>query len=269
MMRKLVLAAVLAVSVCACAPKPRLVILHCNDTHSHLEPERGGQLPGHGGAIERAAFVDSVRKANGADKVLLVHAGDFNQGSSYYSELGGSVEVNIVNALRYDVMTFGNHEFDNGIEDLGKRVKQIEVPLVCANLDLSIFPDFESVKPYVILERNGMRIGVIGLEADLSTNVSKIISSRIPVFDPVEVTNKWADLLKNEEKCDLVMLLSHQGYEEDQQIVSQSRNLDLVIGGHTHTFVDDFVYVSDLDGREVPVVTDGCWGLQMGEIRIY
>lgn len=268
-MRRIALLAASLLLLSACASEPRLVILHTNDTHSHLEAERGGILAGHGGAIERAAFVDSVRAAMGEDRVLLVHAGDFNQGSSYFSEFGGDVEVSIVNAMGYDCITLGNHEFDNGIEDLGRRLTMINCPVVCANLDLSPFVDFKAVTPYAIIEKAGMKIGIIGLEADLTTNVSKATSSRIPQLDPVEVTDKWACYLKRELKCDLVILLSHQGYEEDQAIAASTHCLDIVIGGHTHTFVDDMVEIKDLDGHAVKVVTDGCWGLEMGEIKVW
>lgn len=258
----------LLAAACLCACGPRLVILHTNDTHSHLDPVRSGEWAGKGGAIERAAFVDSVRARHGDDKVLLLHAGDWNQGSSYFSELGGALELDVVNALRYDAVALGNHEFDNGIEDLQERVKKLNVPVVCANLDLSSFELGELVKPYVVVNKGRMKIGIIGLDADLTSNVSKVTSSRIPQLDPVTVTLRWADYLKHDEKCDFVILLSHQGYKEDHQIASSVRNVDLVVGGHSHTFVDDFEYVKDLDGRQVPIITDGCWGIEMGEITI-
>ena len=255
-----------AAALCSCGP--RLVILHTNDTHSHFDPLRSGDRSGHGGVIERAAFIDSVRSRHGDGKVLLLHAGDWNQGSSYYSELGGSLELDVINAMRYDAVALGNHEFDNGIENLQERLSKLDVPVVCANLDLSPFELGSLVKPYVIIQKGRMKVGVIGLEADLTTCVSKTISSRIRQLDPVEVTLKWADFLKNEQKCNLVILLSHQGYKEDHEIASAVRNVDLIIGGHSHTFVEDFDYVEDLDGCRVPIVTDGCWGLEMGEITI-
>lgn len=270
MIRKILLFVAVALAAYSCSSEPKLVILHTNDTHSHYEPVRSGADAGRGGVIERAAFVDSVRNAVGEDKVLLLHAGDFSQGTSYFSELGGQLEPKIINALRYDCVTLGNHEFDNGIEDLAGRLSQLgNTCVVSANIDLSQFSLSEYVKPYAIIRKGGMKIGIIGLEANLLANVSATISSRIPQLDNVEVTNKWADYLKNTEKCDLVILLSHIGYDEDQQLVPQTRNLDIVIGGHSHTFVDDFVYVKDLDGREVPIITDGCFGLEMGEIKIY
>ena len=257
--------AILAAAAALCACGPKLVIVHTNDTHSHLDPLRDGT----GGIIERAAFIDSVRKADGADKVLLLHAGDFDQGTSYYSQLHGRLEVEMVNAMGYDAITLGNHEFDDGIEDLTERMKNIKCPVVCANLDLSSFELGEYVKPYCIVQKGKMKIGIIGLEADISTCVAKTVSSRIPQLDPVEVTNKWADYLRNEEHCDMVILLSHQGWDEDHANAASIKGVDLVVGGHSHTFVDGFSYAEDASGKEVPIITDGCWGLEMGIIKIW
>ena len=167
-------------------------------------------------------------------------------------------------------MALGNHEFDNGIEDLTERLKMVrpETKFVCANVDLSPFELGEYVKPYAIVQRGGMKIGVIGLESDLSTNVSKTISSRMQQLDSVEETNRWADYLHDTEKCDMIILLSHLGYTEDQKLVPQSCWLDLVVGGHSHTFVDGMLYLKDSRGRKVPVITDGCWGLEMGQVNV-
>jgi len=259
-------AALLAVSACQ---QPKLVILHTNDTHSHFEPLRGGADDGVGGVIERAAFVDSVRTVYGEDRVLLLHAGDFSQGSPYFTELKGTLEPLVINDFAYDCVTLGNHEFDNDIEALTERLKMLDgTPVVCANLDLSPFELGEYVKPYAILERAGLKIGIIGLEADISTSVTRTVSSRMQQLDNVEVTNRWADYLHETEKCDLVILLSHAGYDVDQEIVPETRWVDLVIGGHTHTFVDDFLYVENARGKEVPIITDGKWGLEMGQINV-
>ena len=259
-------AALLALSACN---RPKLVILHTNDTHSHFEPIRGGEDNGRGGVIERAAFVDSIRTVYGKDHVLLLHAGDFSQGSPYFTELGGVLEMNTINDFAYYCVTLGNHEFDNDIEALTERVKMLkDTKVVCANLDLSPFELGEYVKPYAILQRAGLKIGVIGLESDISTAVTKTVASRMQQLDNVEVTNRWADYLHDTEKCDLVILLSHAGYDVDQLIVPQTRWVDLVIGGHTHTFVDDFLYVKNARGKDVPIITDGKWGLEMGQINV-
>ena len=262
-MKRIIAIIAAAAALCACGPK--LVIVHCNDTHSHFDPLRDGR----GGIIERAAFVDSVRKAEGADKVLLLHAGDFDQGTSYYTQMHGRLEVDIINAMGYDAVALGNHEFDDGIEDLASRVKDIKCPVLCCNLDLSSFELGQYVKPYAIVNKGGMKIGIIGLEADISTCVAKTTVSRIPQLDPVEETNRWSDYLHNEEQCDFVILLSHQGYEEDQVNASRIRGIDLVVGGHTHTFVNDFVYVEDPNGYSTPIITDGCWGLEMGVVKVW
>lgn len=268
-MKKIFLISAAVLMTLSACQQQTLVIIHTNDTHSHLEPERGGRDAGHGGCIERAAFIDSVREARGERNVLLLHAGDFNQGSSYFSELGGEVEVNVVNDMKYDAITLGNHEFDNGIEDLTARLKKLKTTkVVCANLDLRGFEMEEVVKPYTILKRAGKKIGIIGLETDIRRVVSAQISSRIPLLDNEEVTNRWSDYLKNTEKCDLVILLSHLGYQEDLAFIPHTHNIDLLIGGHSHTFVDDFVYVEDADGKKVPIITDGRWGLELGEIEV-
>lgn len=268
--RILLMSAVLVAVLGSCERQPRLVIIHTNDTHSHLEPIRSGVDAGKGGAIERAAFVDSVRNAVGEDRVLLLHAGDFSQGTSYFSELGGRLEPKIINGLRYDCVALGNHEFDNGIEDLTERLAMLQgTKVVSANIDVSQFELSKYVQPYAIIEKAGLKIGIIGLESNLSSNVSASISSRIPQLDNVEVTNRWADYLHDIEKCDMIILLSHVGYEGDQALVPNTRHIDLVVGGHSHTFVDDLIYVEDLDGRKVPIITDGCFGIEMGEVRFY
>ena len=260
------IACLIAVVLCAACARPELVILHTNDTHSHLEPVRGGSEDGLGGVLERAAFIDSVRNACGEENVLLLHAGDFNQGSSYFSEFGGIVEVDLVNALRYDCLTLGNHELDNGLEDLFERIKRIESPVVCANIDFSPFGMDEYIKPYVILQKAGRRIGIIGLEANLEGMISRTTYDRISQIPADEAVNRWSSEIR--DSTDFLIVLSHQGYEEDHQLAALTHGVDLIIGGHSHTFVEDIDYVKDADGRKVGIVTDGCWGLQMGMVRV-
>ena len=266
-MRKCVVLPVLALLFCACTPK--LVILHTNDTHSHFEPLRSGADAGKGGCIEMAAYIDSVRAANGEDRVLLLHAGDFGQGTSYFSELGGTLEIEMLNALRFDCVTLGNHEFDNGIEDLAERLKSLECPCVCANLDLSSFELGQYVQPCAVIERGGFRIGIIGLESDISTNVLKTVSSRIPQLDNVAEVNRWADYLHRDRKCDMIILLSHLGWSGDMELVPQTRWIDIVVGGHSHTSISEPAVARDSRGRKVTVVSDGSWGLNMGELTVY
>ena len=251
----------------------RLTILHFNDTHSHLEPERGGEYAGMGGAIERAACRDSVVKADGKKNVLLLHAGDYGQGTSYFTVLGGDVEIDLINALKYDCVTLGNHEFDNGVDELARRLAKVKCPVVCANYDFSQLEMGKYVQPYAIIKKAGMKIGIIGLMPDITTLVSRDVSSRIPAFDNAEVVNKWAAFLREEQKCDLVIALTHIGYEgeayTDFMLVSRTRGLDMVVGGHSHTFINEPGYCKNLDGKLIPIVQDGCWGLEMGNMKVY
>ena len=184
-MKRIVLFVICALALCSCTARKNLVILHVNDTHSHFEALRGDSLAGHAGCIERAAYVDSVRRAVGEDNVLLLHAGDFSQGSSYFTIFGGNLEIDVLNSMKYDCVTLGNHEFDNGIEDLTERLTRLQCPAVCCNLDFSAFELGDVVKPFTIIERGGMKIGIIGVITDISSVVSKTISSRIQQLDPV------------------------------------------------------------------------------------
>ena len=251
----------------------RLTIVHFNDTHSHVEPERSGDNVGHGGIIERAAYRDSVIKADGKKNVLLLHAGDYSQGTSYFTVLKGDLEIDLINALKYDCVTLGNHEFDNGVDELARRLANLNCPVVCANYDFSALEMGKYVKPCTVIKKAGMRIGIIGLMPDISTLVSKETSSKIPAFDNAEVVNKWAVYLREEEKCDLVIALTHIGYEDepytDFRLVKNTRGIDIVVGGHSHTFIKEPAYENNLDGVPVPIVQNGCWGLEVGNMKVY
>ena len=262
--------ALLAVTAVPARQKHDLVILHVNDTHSHLDPERNGS----GGVIERAAFADSVRKAEGRRNVLLLHAGDFEQGTPYFTLLKGDLECNLLNAMEYDCVTLGNHEFDNGIEELGRRLALIKCPIVCANYDFSPFEMGKYIKPWTIVRKAGMKIGIIGILCNLDGMVSKETSSRIPQLDAVKVVNQHAAYLKDIERCDLVILLSHAGYTgyegdetlNDRALVPQISNVDCIVGGHSHTKLREPGFVNDATGRPVPIVQDWCFGREVGKI---
>lgn len=258
---------------CGKTEKHHLVILHLNDTHSHLEPISTGEYGGLGGLIERAAYIDSVRQAEGAENVLLLHAGDFVQGSSYFTEFKGASEVAALNGLKYDAITLGNHEFDNGLEAMGEMLSGVEAPVVVCNYDFSPFEAGKYIKPYVVVEKAGLKIGIIGTTCDLKSVVSPETYNRIPENDFVSTIQKWADELR--PQCDLVIVLSHLGYEEhspgeltDPMLIQATRNIDLVVGGHSHTFLDELPYYKNLDGKMIPVVQDGCWGVNVGKLDI-
>lgn len=250
-----------------------LVIIHMNDTHSHLEPERKGELRGHGGVVERAAYIDSVRNAVGKKNVLLLHAGDWNQGTSYYTKFNGYLEVDILNTMKYDAISLGNHEFDNGIEDLAARVEKMKAPVLCANYDFTGTALEKCIKPYTIVRRAGKKIGIFSVITDLSRVVSSEVISTMKKMDYITVSNKWARYLKEEKKCDIVIALTHIGYDNDKRssdvlLAGSTRNIDIIVGGHSHTFLEKITYIPNLDGKKIPIVQNGCWGLNYAELRV-
>ena len=245
-----------------------LTILHVNDTHSHIDPQRSGDYKGRGGVIEQAAYIDSVRCADGKRNVLLVHAGDFSQGTSYFTELGGNIEIDVLNALRFDVVTLGNHEFDNGIEELSRRLKNLEAEVVCANYDFEGTALDGLVKPYTIIRRGGKKIGIIGLLTDIMEVVDADIARMLTYQEPSQVVNRLSGYLKEEKDCDMVICLSHLGYGEDKELAASIRNVDIIVGGHSHTLLDDKQTVNDLDGEEVIIVQNWKWGLNVGNLSV-
>ena len=250
-----------------------LTIVHVNDTHSQLEPVRADDLAGTGGVLERVAYIDSVRKADGPENVLLLHAGDFWQGTCYFSEFGGTVEVDIINQIKYDAVTLGNHEFDNGLEALGERLSSIEVPVVVCNYDFSPFEAGKYIKPYVIVEKAGKKIGIVGVLTSLGSMVQGDISNRLPEYDMIPTVQKYVDEIR--PQCDYVIALTHIGYTEhnpgdttDPMLAAATRGIDLIVGGHSHTFLYEPVVVKNLDSKEVPILQTGWRGSYQGTAHV-
>ncbi len=251
-----------------------LVVVHLNDTHSHIDSIRGGEYDGLGGVLEWAAYIDSVRTEAGKKNMLLLHAGDFSQGTSYFPMLHGDIEIDVMNELGFDVSCLGNHEFDNGCDELARRLKRAKFDVVCANYDFSGLGKLgKYVRPYTIVRKAGRKIGVIGMLVDVSTVVDKDIADNLTYLDPIETAEKYAKFLKEEKKCDYVIVLSHVGTigpedANDADIARKTCNVDLVVGGHSHTFLTEPIVTKNLDGKEVPVITDGCWGIFVGSYTI-
>ena len=270
-MRKLMII-LAALAFAASAYAQELTILHLNDTHSHIDPIRSGEHTGKGGVVEQALYIDSVRQQDGKKNVLLLHAGDFSQGTSYFTELSGDIEIDVLNACWYDVVCLGNHEFDNGIDELARRLADLKASAVCANYDFAGTPLEKLVKPYVILKKAGLKIGVIGLLADVTSVVNADIAAQMTYLDPLEVANRLAAELKHEKKCDLVILLTHLGYDEepytDQMLAPQTKDVDIIVGGHSHTKLKKEDRIRNLDGKDVIVVQDWKWGLTVGNLKV-
>ena len=267
MMKKIIFALLSAVLM-ACSSGNELVILHLNDTHSHIDPQRSGEYQGYGGVIEHAVFIDSVRNATGASNVLLLHGGDFSQGTSYFTEMGGDIEIDVLNATGYDVVTLGNHEFDNGTVELARRLSSLDAEVVCANYDFTGTPLDPYVKPYTIVKKAGRKIGIIGLLTDISRVVDIRIVGDLKYQDPAPVVNRYAEYLEDVEECDLVICLSHLGYSGDCKLATEVSDVDVIVGGHSHTDLAEMTVVQDKEGDDIIIVQDGCWGLGIGELKV-
>lgn len=234
-----------------------LCIVHTNDTHSCVVPVSPNYSDtaqaDKGGFIRRAAL---VRDWRAADKdMLLFDSGDFSQGSAYYNIYKGEVEVSLMNEMRYDAATIGNHEFDFGLDNMARIYRMAQFPIVCANYDVKGTVLEGLVKPYVVLERKGVRIGVFGLGTQLEGMVAADNYKGVTYEDPVTAANRVTDLLKNKEHCDLIVCLSHLGWNiegtDDTELVPGSHHIDLVLGGHSHTYFEHPVVLKDADGRNV------------------
>ena len=270
-MRKLIVI-LAALSFAVSAYAQQLTIIHFNDTHSHIDPIRSGKHTGKGGVVEQALYIDSVRRAQGAKNVLLLHAGDFSQGTSYFTELKGDIEIDVLDACKYDAVCLGNHEFDNGIEELTRRLKNLKVPVVCANYDFTGTALEKLINPYVIVRKAGMKIGIIGLLTDVSSVVDSNIAAVLKYQDPLVTANRYAAYLKDVKKCDLVICLSHLGYTEepytDQMLAPKTKNVDIIVGGHSHTKLEEAARIKNLDGKDVIIVQDWKWGMMAGNLNV-
>lgn len=253
----------------------QLVILHTNDTHSQIYPINV-QLPdtmraGRGGFLRRIAMLKEERKKN--PDLLYFDSGDFFQGSAYFTLFKGDVEVGLMNQMGIDASTIGNHEFDFGLENMARVFRQATFPILCANYDFTGTPVEGLVKPYTIIKRNGVKIGVFGLSPKMKGLVSDKNCVGVKYLDPARVALETATMLKEKEKCDMVICISHLGWnsnrgEDDQYMIRGSRNIDLVLGGHTHTYFQQLEYEQNMDGKPVAVDQNGKAAVFVGRLVV-
>ena len=249
-----------------------LTILHTNDTHSCILPINKNMadtmLADRGGYLRRISMIKEERQKN--PDLLLFDSGDFSQGSSFYTMFKGDVEVGLMNQMHYDAGTIGNHEFDFGLENMARLFKMANFPIVCSNYDFSGTELAEVVKPYITLNRNGIKIGVFALCPPLDGLVTTKNYMPLRFMDATKCAQKMVDLLKRQEKCDIVICLSHLGWEVSEypcnEVIKNTRGIDLVLDGHTHTYFDKLQYVKNLDGIEVPVNQNGKHAAFVGKI---
>ncbi len=253
------------ISIVACTPQDHLTILHTNDTHSQIEPKSNGQ----GGYARRMGLINEERKAD--KHLLLVDAGDFCQGTPYFNIYHGRVEIDAMNKMGYDAGTLGNHEFDNGLDTLALVLQRANFPIVCANYDFSGTALEGLIKPYTIVHKGELKIGIFGLGCDPKGLIADKNFLPARYIEPNPVAQKMADTLRA-QGCDIVVCLSHMGtYGKaaedvcDVNMVSQTRGIDVVIGGHTHQLYDH-LRVANLDGDSIPVCQMGKSGAFLGKI---
>ena len=254
------------------ARNKQLVILHTNDTHSCVMPLNetlaDTLVAGRGGFVRRVAMICEQRRLH--PDLLLIDSGDFSQGSSYYTLFKGDVEVGLMNQMGYDAVTIGNHEFDFGAENMARLFRMANFPVVCSNYDFTGSPLEGLVKPYITLRRQGVKIGIFAVAPKLKGLVSEQNYQPIKFLNPSEVAQQMVDQLRQREKCDLVICISHLGWKTNEYsenlLIAETRGIDLVLGGHTHTYFNQLEYVNNLDGQPVPVDQNGKHAAFVGKL---
>ena len=254
-----------------------LTILHTNDVHSYIDPfpadhPRNANM---GGVSRRAAIIENIRQEN--PNLLLLDAGDIFQGTPYFNYYGGELELKLMSMMKYDLGTLGNHDFDNGIEGFYSQMHNATFDFVTSNYDFNNTVLQGKTKQYKIFDKNGIKVGIFGLGIELAGLVDSKNYKETKYLNPVEIAQDLSRILKHEQKCDLVICLSHLGYKyndekdkiSDVKLAALTKDIDLIIGGHTHTFLDKPTILKNSEGKEVIVNQAGCYGINMGRIDFY
>jgi 5'-nucleotidase len=255
----------------------KITILHTNDVHSHIDPfpKNDPLNPNGGGVIARANLINLIKKDN--PHTLVLDAGDVFQGTPYFNFFGGELELKLMSKMGYNASTLGNHEFDNGMEKLSKVLKHANFSFLNSNYTLKNTPLENKIKSHEIFNINGIKIGVFGLGIELEGLVEKKLYKGVKYLNPIEISKDISDDLKYNHNCNLIICLSHLGfsYSKDKNIMcdlilaKQTKNIDLIIGGHTHTFLDEPVKVKNLENKDVIINQVGCFGINLGKIDFY
>ncbi len=253
----------------------RLTILHTNDVHSRIEPfpMDGSRFQGTGGAARRAALIRQVRAEQ--KHVLLFDSGDIFQGTPYFNFYHGELEFKLMSEMGYDAATIGNHDFDAGIDGLYRQLPNAKFPFIVSNYDFSDTVMNGKTLPYKVFKIEQMKIGVLGLGIELEGLVPKALYDQTRYLDPIANANRVAAILKNDEKCDYVICLSHLGYKygdrkvSDINLAQNSRDIDLILGGHTHTFLDQPEVITNQAGNPVLINQVGWAGIMLGRLDVF
>lgn len=253
----------------------KLTLLYTNDQHSRIEPfpDNDPKFAGQGGFAKRAGLIKSIRDQE--ENILVLDAGDIFQGTPYFNFYKGEIEYKLMTKMGYDVVTLGNHDFDLGIENLLQQMPHAGFSFVNCNYNFSGTDINHKILPFKIFKKNGIKIGVLGVGIELEGLVDKKLYGGIKYNNPLDCANSTAHHLKNNLNCDYIICLSHLGYKYDSQkisdvsLASQSRNIDLIIGGHTHTFLNEPVKLTNSEGKEVLVTQVGWAGIWLGKLEIF
>ena len=252
----------------------KITILHTNDVHSHIDafPATDGKYPNLGGVAKRATLVESIRQEN--PNTLLLDAGDIFQGTPYFNYYGGELEFKLMSKLKYDATTIGNHDFDNGTDGLFTQLPHANFDFISANYDFKNTIMDGKTLPHKVFVKDGIKIGVFGLGVELQGLVDKRLYKETVYLNPIEIAQEQTRILKDDLHCDLIICLSHLGYAYrnkpykvcDLTLAKQTKDIDLIIGGHTHTFLDEPTRVSNSAGKETLVNQVGCYGVNLGRV---
>jgi 5'-nucleotidase len=253
----------------------QLTILHTNDVHSRIDPfpMDGSRNQGMAGVARRAALIKKIRQEQ--PNVLLLDAGDIFQGTPYFNLYGGELEFTMMSQMGYDAATMGNHDFDNGIAGFVKQLPHARFPFLVSNYNFDNTDLKGKTQPYKVFKKQGVRVGVFGVCIELEGLVNKKNYGETVYLDPIAKANETASLLKNEHRCDLIVCLSHLGYRykenkvSDQILAKSTRNIDLIIGGHTHTFMKEPETILNLDGKATTINQVGFAGINLGRLDYF
>lgn len=255
-------------------PAKRVVLLHTNDVHSNIDPfpKNHVRYPGMGGFAQRAALINKIRSEN--EHILLLDSGDIFQGTPYFNYYGGNLELKLMSQMRYDAATFGNHEFDNGIESLSKQLKNASFPFINSNYNFTGTLLEGKTMPWKVFNRADLRIGIIGLGINPKGLIADSNFDGIIYNDPITTGDSIAMMLKEKEKCHVVIALSHIGYKmdlgqtDDLQLARCSKYIDIILGGHTHTFMNEPIIETNASGNKVIINQTGEYGVRLGRIDL-
>ena len=267
-MRK-ILFALATLLCCSVSAQKSITILHTNDTHSCIEPEKNGNA----GVLNRALLIESIADSIGRESILLFDCGDFSQGSLYYNCFKGSTEVELMNAMRYDACTLGNHEFDFGLENLARLLQMAKFEVLCANYDFTGTVCEELVKPYTIIERAGKRIGVFGLSPDPRGLISQENYVGVTFISPIDAAKRCVAELQK-KGCDAIVCLSHLGWRikneyNDERLAEETSDIDVIIGGHSHDYFEQPATYCNSKGQPVVMQQMGKNGRYLGYMNLF